>query len=73
MSVRRQDHPTLHFEVASIYEKDIVARWKGPVDGIVSLEVVEYLFDPKAFFAQSHKLLEGVAGSLSSARPIMDI
>ena len=51
-------HPELHFEVASIYDKDIVSRWKGPVDGVVALEVVEHLFDPKAFFAQCHRLLK---------------
>lgn len=53
----RSLHPNLRLEVASIYDSNIVERWKGPVDGIVSLEVVEHLIDPKAFFAQSHRLL----------------
>ncbi|MFA5976302.1 MAG: class I SAM-dependent methyltransferase [Elusimicrobiota bacterium] len=54
----RQSHPDLRLEVASVYDEDIVERWKGPVDGVVALEVVEHLFDPKAFFAQSYRLLE---------------
>jgi 2-polyprenyl-6-hydroxyphenyl methylase/3-demethylubiquinone-9 3-methyltransferase len=53
----RQAHPDLRLEVASIYDADIVARWNGPVDGVVALEVVEHLFDPKAFFTQTHRLL----------------
>src|SRR4051812_24802280 len=54
----RSRHPDLQFEVASVYEPNIVERWKGPVDAITSLEVVEHLFEPKAFFSQCYKLLK---------------
>jgi 2-polyprenyl-6-hydroxyphenyl methylase/3-demethylubiquinone-9 3-methyltransferase len=54
----RQAHPELRLEVASIYDADIRERCKGPVDVVVALEVVEHLFDPKAFFAQSRRLLK---------------
>ena len=60
--------PDLRFEVASIYDQDIVERWKGPVDGVVALEVVEHLFDPKAFFAQCYRLL-GEGGHLILSTP----
>jgi 2-polyprenyl-6-hydroxyphenyl methylase/3-demethylubiquinone-9 3-methyltransferase len=54
----RSHHPDLRLEVASVYEANIVDRWQGPVDGVVALEVVEHLFDPKAFFTQCHRLLK---------------
>jgi len=47
--------PDVHFEVASVYD-DIAARF-GQFDAVVSLEVIEHLYDPRAFVRRVRECL----------------
>lgn len=64
----RVSFPAVAFELGSVYDEDLSAKAGGPVDCIVSLEVVEHLFFPKRLFEQSHKLL-GAGGALIVSTP----
>jgi 2-polyprenyl-3-methyl-5-hydroxy-6-metoxy-1,4-benzoquinol methylase len=57
IEMARASFPWVSYELASVYDADLVSKVGGPVDCILSLEVVEHLFFPKRLFEQSHKLL----------------
>lgn len=48
--------PDARFEVASVYD-DLLALFQEPFDVVVSLEVIEHLYDPRAFVARIHECL----------------
>jgi len=45
------------YKSGSVYDDDLRDRIGGPVDCVISLEVVEHLFYPKKLFEQSRTLL----------------
>lgn len=47
----------LRFEVCSVYDEELADVVGGPVDCVVSLEVIEHLYLPKRLFEQSHRVL----------------
>jgi 2-polyprenyl-6-hydroxyphenyl methylase/3-demethylubiquinone-9 3-methyltransferase len=47
--------PDVRFEVASVYD-DIASRF-GQFDAVVSLEVIEHLYDPRAFVGRVRECL----------------
>jgi len=51
------DLPNLRFHVFSVYDSGLEALLDGPVDCVVSLEVVEHLYLPRPLFTQSHAAL----------------
>lgn len=56
IEVARKSYPNCHFEVGSAYD-DLAAKF-GRYPLIVSLEVVEHLFDPRRYARNLHNLLE---------------
>lgn len=56
VALARAAHPGCRFEVASAY--DDLARRFGRFPLVVSLEVIEHLYDPRAFARTLHSLLE---------------
>lgn len=49
--------PGLRFHEGSVYDDDLAERLGGEADCVLSLEVVEHLYLPRALFAQAHRLL----------------
>ena len=49
--------PNLRFHVFSVYDAGLEELLDGPVDCVVSLEVVEHLYLPRPLFTQSHGVL----------------
>lgn len=68
IATARASFPNVAYHLGSVYDDDLVSKVSGPVDCIVSLEVVEHLFFPKKLFEQSHKLLAD-GGSLIVSTP----
>jgi 2-polyprenyl-3-methyl-5-hydroxy-6-metoxy-1,4-benzoquinol methylase len=66
--VARKAHPALRFELASVYDDDLVSLVGGQVDAVISLEVIEHLYYPKRLFEQSHRMLRP-GGSLILSTP----
>jgi 2-polyprenyl-6-hydroxyphenyl methylase/3-demethylubiquinone-9 3-methyltransferase len=52
----RAAHPGIRFEVASAYE-DLCQRFGEHFDACVSVEVIEHLYDPRAFVSRVFSLL----------------
>lgn len=50
-------YPNARFHVASVYDDDLRSVVGDPVDCVVSLEVVEHLYLPRALLTQSHAVL----------------
>jgi 2-polyprenyl-3-methyl-5-hydroxy-6-metoxy-1,4-benzoquinol methylase len=50
-------YPHLRFEIASVYDSDLIERVGGEVDAVVSLEVIEHLFYPKRLLEQAYQML----------------
>lgn len=48
--------PQFQFEVASVYD-DLVQLFGGQFDAVVSLEVVEHLYDPRTYARRIHEAL----------------
>jgi 2-polyprenyl-3-methyl-5-hydroxy-6-metoxy-1,4-benzoquinol methylase len=46
----------VHFEVASVYE-DLRKRFDDPFDACVSVEVIEHVYDPRAFVDRVYEVL----------------
>jgi 2-polyprenyl-3-methyl-5-hydroxy-6-metoxy-1,4-benzoquinol methylase len=59
--------PNLRFHVHSVYD-DGLAELAGEVDCVLSLEVVEHLYLPRALFAQSRRVLRP-GGALVASTP----
>ena len=53
----RASFPGISYHLGSVYDDDLISKIGGPVDCVVSLEVVEHLFFPKRLFEQSYKIL----------------
>jgi len=68
IDVARKAHPEIRFEIASIYDDDLTERVGGPVDAVISLEVIEHLYYPRRLFEQSHRMLRQ-GGSLILSTP----
>ncbi|HYW10140.1 MAG TPA: methyltransferase domain-containing protein [Longimicrobium sp.] len=49
--------PNLSFHACSVYDPELLHHVRGGVDVVLSLEVVEHLYLPRALFAQSMKVL----------------
>ncbi|HEU0077742.1 MAG TPA: class I SAM-dependent methyltransferase, partial [Longimicrobiaceae bacterium] len=49
--------PGLRFLACSVYDEDFADRVGGTVDCVLSLEVVEHLYLPRALFDQDRRLL----------------
>jgi 2-polyprenyl-3-methyl-5-hydroxy-6-metoxy-1,4-benzoquinol methylase len=60
--------PGLRFHACSVYDDDFAERVGGAVDCVLSLEVVEHLYLPRALFAQARRLLRP-GGSLVVSTP----
>ncbi|MGE0055677.1 MAG: class I SAM-dependent methyltransferase [Hyphomicrobium sp.] len=56
VALARKFYPRCHFEVASVYD-DLAGRY-GRFDVVVSLEVIEHLYDPRKFMARTYELLK---------------
>ncbi len=54
----RAAHPSLRFEVASVYEDGLADDLGGPFDCVVSLEVLEHLFFPAKLFETARNALK---------------
>ena len=52
----RKSNPTGNFEVSSVYD-DLLSKFGGNWDVVISSEVVEHLYDPRCFVRQVNKLL----------------
>ncbi|MGC1272181.1 MAG: methyltransferase domain-containing protein [Planctomycetaceae bacterium] len=48
IDIARDQCPACRFEIASVTD-DLLARFQEPFDAVVSLEVVEHLYDPRLF------------------------
>ena len=57
IAIARAAYPHAVYHPGSVYDDDLILKIPGPVDCVVSLEVVEHLFLPKKLFEQSHRLL----------------
>jgi len=57
LAIARTRYPRIRFELASVYDPDLVARVRGPVHAVVALEVVEHLYHPRRLFEASCRLL----------------
>lgn len=56
IALARQSYPQTHFDVASAYD-DLSLRY-GQFDVVVSLEVVEHVYDPRTFASRVFNLLK---------------
>jgi len=52
----RRSFPDIRFELASVYD-DVSALLGQPFDAVVSLEVIEHLYDPRAFVSRVKECL----------------
>jgi len=68
IAIARASFPDVSYCVASIYDDDLLKKIGGPVDCVISLEVIEHLFFPGKLFEQSHRLLTN-EGSLIVSTP----
>lgn len=68
IAIARSSFPGISYQVSSVYEEDLLEKIGGPVDCVVSLEVVEHLFFPKKLFDQSYGVLVN-GGSLIVSTP----
>lgn len=57
IEIAKKAHPEIRFDVASVYDDDLIDKAGGSVDAVVSLEVLEHLFYPKRLFEQAHRLI----------------
>jgi 2-polyprenyl-3-methyl-5-hydroxy-6-metoxy-1,4-benzoquinol methylase len=57
IAIARASFPSIPYHICSVYEDDLSEKIGGPVDCVISLEVVEHLFFPKKLFDQSHRVL----------------
>jgi len=53
----RGSFPGISYHLGSVYDDDLISKIGGPVDCVVSLEVVEHLFFPRKLFEQSYEML----------------
>jgi ubiquinone biosynthesis O-methyltransferase len=56
IALARAAHPDVRFEVASVYD-DLHARF-GTFDRVIALEVIEHLYDPRAFLRRAFEALK---------------
>ena len=68
IAIARASFPLVSYHAGSVYDDDLLEKIGGPVDCIISLEVVEHLFFPKKLFEQSYRLLVD-GGSLIVSTP----
>jgi 2-polyprenyl-3-methyl-5-hydroxy-6-metoxy-1,4-benzoquinol methylase len=68
IDIARSSFPGVSYERGSIYDDDLSSKVGGPVDCVVSLEVVEHLFFPQRLFKQSHRILQD-GGALIISTP----
>lgn len=52
----KEAHPGIDFRVASVYD-DLRPHYSQPFDAIVSLEVVEHLFDPRTYARRMREVI----------------
>ena len=57
IAIARASFPSVSYHAGSVYDDDLLDKIGGPVNCVISLEVVEHLFFPKKLFEQSHRLL----------------
>lgn len=67
VEIARKAHPQIEFEVASIYNDDLV-KYADMFDVVVSIEVIEHLIYPKELFRRSLQVLKP-GGSLILTTP----
>lgn len=53
----KEAHPAIDFRVASVYD-DLRSLYAEPFDAIVSLEVVEHLFDPRTYARRLREVIK---------------
>jgi 2-polyprenyl-3-methyl-5-hydroxy-6-metoxy-1,4-benzoquinol methylase len=53
----RASFPGISYHLGSVYDGDLISKVGGPVECVISLEVVEHLFFPKRLFEQSYNML----------------
>ena len=53
----RASFPGISYHLGSVYDDDLISKVGGPVECVISLEVVEHLFFPKRLFEQSFNML----------------
>ncbi len=56
IEIARHSHPEIEFFLADA-QTDLT-RKVGPVDAVISTEVIEHLYDPRSFFGNAYKLLK---------------
>lgn len=56
IALAKAAHPDVRFEVGSVYD-DLHARF-GAFDRVVALEVIEHLYDPRAFLRRAFEALK---------------
>lgn len=52
----RRSYPTIRFEFASVYD-NLATLFGRQFDAVVSVEVIEHLYDPRRFVARVHECL----------------
>ena len=58
IALAKSRYPDLRLEMASVYDADIAQRFGAPFDAVVSMEVIEHLFEPRKLFEQCFRLLK---------------
>ena len=57
IKIAQTSYPHIRFEVYSIYDDNLAKVIGQPVDCVLSLEVLEHLFNPNKLFEQSYRAL----------------
>jgi 2-polyprenyl-3-methyl-5-hydroxy-6-metoxy-1,4-benzoquinol methylase len=57
VAIARAAHPTIRFELASVYDERLTEMVGGGIDGVLALEVIEHLYYPRRLFQASHRVL----------------